>query len=327
MRISGDRAKTSVPATTVDLGPAFDGLGLALGLRDEVTIRAVPGDSQVRVIDSLGGSPERWLESWEVEQHLSVQALRLTLDEAGAPQVGLSVTYRQGIPPGVGLGDREARVLAGVYSAWELLGRPEGAASILDGVIAEFSVSDLRVRTAVEGGLVVRLPASLEEDASRPAADVFLSLEPSPRVNPVVLVPGFTAAEGDSADILPRAASFRRASGNAARAAALTALLTAGPHLAGADRGSDMSEQQWKALVASATADDIAQVHRRAFSPASVALVDWLRVRDQPAFLSGRGPAVVTLVQLPEEVRESAARSGWAIRAAGVARAGVRLGD
>ncbi|MDR3202609.1 MAG: homoserine kinase, partial [Bifidobacteriaceae bacterium] len=49
MRIVSDHVRVRVPATSANLGPGFDSLGLALGIWDEVEARAIPGRSRVRV--------------------------------------------------------------------------------------------------------------------------------------------------------------------------------------------------------------------------------------------------------------------------------------
>ncbi len=333
MRLRADRVKVSVPATTVNIGPAFGSLGMALGCFDAATIRAIAGASRVRVVDAdTGTQPEYWLESYQVEQHLSIQALRLLLDHVGAPQVGVSLTYRRGIPADVGLGDREAQILVGLYGAWTLLGKPPQIDEImLSNLAVQLGASPIRVHAATNGGLVLGIPgASLdtpteEEPATYPQLE-FLRFNVAPQVTPVALIPGFAMPEDEAASILPRAVSFRRSVANTARAAALVPLLTTRiPSVADDAQQNEGALEIWRERMVAASTDDIVQLHRRAFTPASVAMVDWLAERNIAAFLSGPGPAVVCLWKPDAMQQRSVSRAGWRVLVADVDADGLTL--
>ena len=105
-RLAHDSVRVQVPATSANLGPGFDSLGLALEIRDDISVRATTGITHVTVRGSGAGALP------EGEDHLVVRAIRAGLDYAGAPQAGLELHCRNRIPHGRGLGSSAAAVVA-----------------------------------------------------------------------------------------------------------------------------------------------------------------------------------------------------------------------
>jgi homoserine kinase len=124
------------PATSANLGPGFDSLGLALALYDEIDVVAT-GDGGVDVIvegEGAGAVPGD-------ERHLVVRAIRAGLEYAGAGRPGLRLRCRNAIPHGRGLGSSASAVVAGLVAARGLLADP---APLDDATL-------LRLATAFEG--------------------------------------------------------------------------------------------------------------------------------------------------------------------------------
>lgn len=119
MRIVADQVQLTVPATSANLGAGFDTLGIALELRDRVTVRAVAGPTRVIVRgEGTGRLPDG-------EDHLVVRAIRVGLEYCGAPQVGLAVTCHNSIPHSRGLGSSAAAAVVGLAAARALISEPE----------------------------------------------------------------------------------------------------------------------------------------------------------------------------------------------------------
>src|ERR1044071_1468464 len=95
-------ASVETPATSANLGPGFDALGLALTWRDELTAR-VTGEG-------AGELPED-------DGHLVVRAMLATFDELGERPPGLAVTCVNRIPQARGLGSSSAAIVGGVQLA------------------------------------------------------------------------------------------------------------------------------------------------------------------------------------------------------------------
>jgi homoserine kinase len=116
VRLIADHVVVSVPATAGNLGPGFDALGMALGVRDQVEVRAT-ASSEV-AIEITGEGAETLARD---ESHLVVRALREALDSVGASQVGLEIRATNRIPHGKGLGSSAAAVVAGLTAARALI--------------------------------------------------------------------------------------------------------------------------------------------------------------------------------------------------------------
>lgn len=86
--------RVRVPATSANLGPGFDALGLSLGLYDDVVVRVA--DSGLHV--DIAGEGARTLP--RDENHLLVRSLRTAFDLLGGQPRGLEVVCANRIPHG-----------------------------------------------------------------------------------------------------------------------------------------------------------------------------------------------------------------------------------
>ncbi|WP_019134888.1 homoserine kinase [Cellulomonas massiliensis] len=268
MRLRSDRVRVRVPATSANLGPGFDALGLALALHDELEVRAL-GSAQVVV--EVTGEGEGAVP--DDEQHLVVQALRVGLDHVGAPQTGVHLVCRNRIPHGRGLGSSAAAVVAGLAAARGLIAEPEA----LD------DATLLRLATAMEGHPDNAAPAVLggatvawtDGDDARA-----VPLAVHPDLAPVAVVPATHLSTKAARGVLPQAVPHRDAAQQAGRAALLVEALGRRPD-----------------LLLDATVDRLHQEYRRPVMRDSLALVDALRARGVAAVVSGAGPTVLALAR------------------------------
>jgi homoserine kinase len=274
VRLGADRARVRVPATSANLGPGFDALGLALALHDDVEVRAL-GSAEV-VVDVEG---EGAGEVPSGEDHLVVRALRRALDHVGAPQTGLHLTCRNRVPHGRGLGSSAAAVVAGLLAARALVAEPE---ALDDDVV-------LRLATELEGHPDNAAPALLGGATvawSDPGAGAVHAarLPVHPDVRPVVLVPGARLATSRARGVLPAQVPHGDAAFQAGRAALLVEALGRRPD-----------------LLLPATEDRLHQGYRRPVMAESLALVDALRARGVAAVVSGAGPTVLVLARAADQ--------------------------
>ncbi|NED57357.1 homoserine kinase, partial [Micromonospora aurantiaca] len=128
--------RVRVPATSANLGPGFDALGLALGRHDDVTAEVTDGGVRVSVTGEGAG------ELPSDERHLIVTAMRATFDALGAQPAGLALECVNRIPQARGLGSSSAAIVAGVLAARALVADGEQR---LDGDAA------LRLAAELEG--------------------------------------------------------------------------------------------------------------------------------------------------------------------------------
>ena len=107
-----------VPATSANLGPGFDTLGLALSLHDEVEARVTAAGLDIEVSGEGAGDVAD-----AGERHLIVRAMRVAFDDLGLPQPpGLALRCVNRIPHGRGLGSSAAAIVAGLVAARALAG-------------------------------------------------------------------------------------------------------------------------------------------------------------------------------------------------------------
>jgi len=267
MRLAADHVRVRVPATSANLGPGFDALGVALALHDVVDVRAV--STAGAVVDVVGEGAGRVPEG---EDHLVVRAIREGLDHAGASQVGLHLTCTNAIPHGRGLGSSAAAVVAGLLVARGLVAEPE---SLDDAAL-------LALATAMEGHPDNAAPALLggvtvawTDDAVHAAR-----LPVHPDVLPVAIVPPHQLSTRRARGVLPAQVPHADAAFEAGRAALLVEALGRRPD-----------------LLFPATEDRLHQEYRRAVMPESLALVGALRARGVAAVVSGAGPTVLALAR------------------------------
>jgi homoserine kinase len=302
-----ERVSVRVPATSANLGPAFDCAGLALTRYDVVDVEVARSGLSVDV--SGVGAGELPTDA----SHLVVRAFLAACDELRWTPPGLRVAARNDIPQGRGMGSSAAAVVAGVLAAHALC--PDVDGIDLDAV--------LRLTDRMEGhpdNVAACLLGGLTLSWSGDRGPVADSLDVHAAVLPVVLVPDATLSTSVARGLLPAVVPHADAAFNAGRAALLVHALTREP-----------------ALLVAATEDRLHQRQRAAAMPQSLALIDRLRDEGHAAVVSGAGPSVLVLVQRrdgdPDDpagatrVRE-VARSvpeGWSVIPLGVDVQGARV--
>jgi homoserine kinase len=260
-----------VPATSANLGPGYDALGLALSLHDEVTA-TLTGERGVHVVVEGEGAGE----VDPGEGHLVVKAMRVAFDRMGVPQPeGIRLHCRNRIPHARGLGSSSAAVCAGILAARALAGPdlPQTALSDDDvyALATEMEGHPDNVAPCLSGGLTV----AWSDHTGRPHR---LKLVPDQRIRPVVCVPSTRLSTEAARGLLPKDVPHEDASFNAGRAALLIAALTQRP-----ERG----------LLLAATEDRLHQQYRAPAMRQSADLVERLRAVGVPAVVSGAGPTVL----------------------------------
>src|SRR3954463_13481991 len=107
--------RVRVPATSANLGPGFDALGLALTLHDDVVARVTDSGLSVDVAGMGAATVAR------NARNLVVRAMRATFDRLGGKPRGLEVGGAHRIPHGRGLGSSAAAIVAGIVAARALV--------------------------------------------------------------------------------------------------------------------------------------------------------------------------------------------------------------
>ncbi|WP_456696480.1 homoserine kinase [Aeromicrobium sp. P5_D10] len=279
-----------VPASSANLGPGFDALGLALDLYDIVTAEVIDSGLEIRVTgEGSNGVP---LD----ETHLVVQAMYAAFDLIGGRPPGLRLTCINAIPHGRGLGSSSAAIVGGIVLARALV---DGGESLLDDAAAFQLAVDLEghpdnVAAAMFGGLTIAWTDGAAAEVERLQTDVEVT----------VFVPPTPVSTEKARGLLPEMVPHRDAAANAGRAALLVAALTVAPR-----------------RLISATEDWLHQSYRAEAMPDSYKLLRQLRVEGIPAIISGAGPTVLAFA------RGVADRgpAGWAVHELAIDQTGARV--
>jgi homoserine kinase len=295
--VSTSSVRVRVPATSANLGPAFDSAGLALARHDVLTFSVEPSGLAVEVSGAGAG------ELPTDESHLVVRAFRAACAELGWSPPGLRVVAENAIPQGRGMGSSAAAVVAGAMGAWALC--PDVEAIDLNAVlrlVTEMEGHPDNVAACLLGGLTLSWTGERGVNADTLTVD--------PVVLPVVLVPDATLSTHVARGLLPDAVPHADAAFNAGRAALLVHALTSG------------------SLLLEATEDRLHQRQRTAAMPESLALMDRLRAAGFAAVVSGAGPSLLVLTRRGDEpVQEisALAPAGWTVLALEVDTHGARV--
>jgi len=256
-----------VPATSANLGPGFDALGLALSLYDEVTAAVTDQPTQVEVTGEGEG------ELLTDDRHLVVHAMRETFAEVGKQPVGVLLRCANRIPQARGLGSSSAAIVAGVALANALSGSPLGPREQLR-IAARLEGHPDNVAPCLLGGFTI---AWMTGGAAKA-----VSMAPHPDIRPTLLVPANRGLTSEARAALPSTVPHSDAGFNAGRSALLVHALTSDP-----------------SVLFEATEDRLHQDYRAAAMPASAELVRLLRGVGVAAVISGAGPSVLALTALP----------------------------
>ncbi|BBX09146.1 homoserine kinase [Mycolicibacterium aichiense] len=297
---TGLTSHATVAASSANLGPGFDSLGLALGLYDEIVVETTDAGLIIEVEGEGAGQVPQTAE------HLVVRALHRGLTAGGAGVPGLLVRCRNAIPHSRGLGSSAAAVVGGLAAANGLLAQadlePLTDAQLIQ-LSSEFEGHPDNASAAVLGGAVVSWTDISTTPATYTAAP--LRLHPDIRLFPGI--PQVRSSTAETRVLLPDQVSHVDARFNLSRAALLVVALTERPD-----------------LLMAATDDVLHQPQRGPAMPASAEYLQVLRRCGVAAVLSGAGPsvlAITTSAELPAEAVEFGTATGFTVSEMSVGKA------
>ncbi|MBI4589799.1 MAG: homoserine kinase [Candidatus Rokubacteria bacterium] len=259
------RVRVRVPATSANLGPGFDVLGLALALYNEVVL-----EPHGTVSVSIEGEGAEHLE--RDERNVVVRGVRAVYERVRRPFPGVKIVCVNRIPTGRGLGSSAAAWLGGIVGANALLGGPLDGATLLDLAASGEGHPD-NAAAALLGGLTV--------SGWTDGRVVAVSLPVPPEIHWVVLIPDVEGSTAQARAVLPQTVSRADAVFNLQRVALLLAAFR--------DRRAD--------LLAVAMEDRLHQPYRRHLFPWMERVAAAARSAGAAGcVLSGAGPSLLAAV-------------------------------
>jgi homoserine kinase len=278
----GQSVTVRVPATSANLGPGYDSLGLALALYDTVTVETSDGGGLAFELSGEGADTLPRDES-----HLVVRTLDAALARLGYARSGLLVRAENVSPHGRGLGSSASATVAAVLAAAALVepeDRPDRAWALQ--LCSEIEGHPDNVAPAIYGSLALSWQDG--EDFRTAVADV------ADTVVPIVAIPDFELSTELARSLLPSSVPHHAAAANSGRAALLVHALTKDP-----------------SLLLPATEDYLHQSYRSTAMEPSARLIERLRSEGHAAVVSGAGPTVLALANggpEADEVQEAVER-------------------
>ena len=260
------RVHVRIPATSANLGPGFDALGLAFALYNEVEA-AEAERVTVQIQGEGAGRPAT------NEANVVARGVRLAYEAAGRPFAGCALACVNRIPTSRGLGSSAAAWVGGLVAGNALLGEPLDRQALL-GLAARAEGHPDNVAAALFGGLTVSCAGA--------SGVVAVSLAVPSSLHWVVLVPEVTSATAEARAVLPRSVSRQDAVFNVQRVALLLAALQGGRLEALGTALQDRLHQPYRRRLFP-WMDDVASAARAAGALGSV--------------LSGAGPSLLAVVE------------------------------
>lgn len=307
--IKGSSVRVRVPASSANIGPGFDSVGLALGIWDEYVV-TVSAEQGLRIDVEGEGAGELPCD----ERHLVHRSMLRAWEQLQVQSpAGLDLSCRNAVPQGRGLGSSATAIVAGIVAAQGLCDIATGRASAEGGFDHAFTNN---LAAAIEGhpdnasaSVFGGMTLSWADDVE-PGLIHSVQLEVMGGVIPLVFVPAAQLPTAIARAVLPDQIPLGLAALNSARVGLLVEAVTRRPE-----------------LLLAATREWLHQEPRRASFPDSMMLLDALRGKGYAAVISGAGPSVLVLTT-PDQVEDARAQADqlvWRVIEPGMPVTGASL--
>ena len=266
-----------VPATTANLGPGFDCLGMALPIHNIITIEetVLPSTGiEVNVMQDDNNAELLELDNIpEDKDNLVLKAVKMLYNLVGQEANELKINVNTNIPIARGLGSSASVIVGGLLCANELLGFPADEAAILS-IATEVEGHPDNIAPALIGGLVF---SSMEDDGSI----IYRKLNWNDDWHITICIPDFELATNVSRSVLPQNISLNDATFNSKRLAMLIHAI-------------DTKDTK---LMKYALEDRLHQPYREKLIPGFKEIHDTLKHEENVlgTVISGAGPSIVVL--------------------------------
>ncbi|MGG7178697.1 homoserine kinase [Clostridium paraputrificum] len=255
--------RVRVPATSANMGPGFDSLGIAIQLYNEFGFRETESGL------SFKGVPEEFCN----EDNVIYEAMMKCFKKANYEPKGLEIsTLKQDIPIARGLGSSSSCIVGGLVGANEIMGNPFSKDEIFQ-MAVEMEGHPDNVAPAVLGGMVV---AIMEEDKV-----YYDMVKVQEHIRFVPIIPDFRLATKDARDVLPEKISMKDGVYNVARAALMVTAMSNGNHELLKFACKDAFHENYRSKLIKG----FDEVKNEAY-----------RVGALASYLSGAGPTIMALI-------------------------------
>ncbi|PRX30392.1 homoserine kinase [Orenia metallireducens] len=254
--------KVEVPATTANLGPGFDTLGMSLELYNEVEVAEIEEGLEIEVVGY--GSDELTTD----KSNLIYQSMERVFTKVGYSPQGLKIKLKNRIPLARGLGSSAAAIVGGLVAANKLAGEKLSIDQLVD-LATEIEGHPDNVAPALLGGVVI--------STVKGSKVVYKKLAVPAKLKTVVCIPDYQLSTAKAREVLPAEVSFKDAVFNLSHTGLLlTGLLT-----------EDYT------LIKEALDDKLHQPYRQDLVPGLAEILKEVKSDALGVTISGSGPTVI----------------------------------
>lgn len=207
------KISVKVPATTANIGPGFDCLGMALPIYNTITVEetVLPGTGiEINVIPESELIDEVSVSHIPLDENsLVYKAIELLYNSIGQTPSELKINIHSSIPVARGLGSSASVIVGALLAANELLGKPADEVALLS-IACELEGHPDNITPAIVGGLVI---SSQEDDGSV----VYRKLNWPHEWHITVCIPDFELSTDIARSVVPKEVPLKDAIFNAQR--------------------------------------------------------------------------------------------------------------
>ncbi len=256
-----------MPASSANMGPGFDCMGVALSMYNEVCVEEADSKGVEIVVldDSKAFLPTD-------ERNYVYAAMKRVFDKAGKRFGGYRITINNAVPITRGLGSSSAGIVAGVAAANYILDNPLPEDELLN-IACDIEGHPDNVAPALLGGFVVSF-----RDGYRVR---YIKSDVSPDLSFGAMIPDFYFQTKKSRNVLPRYVSYKNAAYNVSHASFVAAAFMKGDLSYIGDAVRDRLHQSYR-ISHIRGGDYVMRLCRRAGADA--------------CYLSGAGPTIMSLI-------------------------------
>lgn len=196
-----------VPATSANLGPGFDCMGIALNLYNETTFEPTNSEFEIEILDESSAFVPK------DSKNLIYRAMDMVYKAKGEKLYGIKVTTNSSIPLTRGLGSSSSAIIAGLVGANHILSNPFTNEELLYMAYKIEGHPD-NVTPALVGGFSVSYPSK--------GKITYLKTEICDDIKFVAFIPDFYFQTKKSRSIIPNFVSLKNTAYNIARASMLS---------------------------------------------------------------------------------------------------------
>ncbi|MFD2369854.1 homoserine kinase [Brevibacillus sp. GCM10020057] len=274
--MKGKLVRVTIPASTANLGPGFDALGLAFQLYSVVEMERSDRTTIELLGKELAGTPAD-------KSNLLYQVASQLFEKAGLPAPELAIRASSDAPLTRGLGSSAAAIVGALVAANELAGEPFTRDELF-AMATRLEGHPDNVGASMFGGIVVATMPD-EEDAQIP----YIRFAPPTGLQALVVIPEFSLSTEKARNVLPQVYSKQDVVYNVGHSSLLVAALAQGR----------------LDLLGQAMGDRLHQPYRAALVPGLKDILDGATANGAwGAALSGAGPTILCFFST-EQQRES----------------------